>query len=340
MNGVQKIENLRALVAFLSKKLENYESASSRAHDTFELDKNTKTRKIFSKALVDGDSGKELTEKYGMHPNGKIGKFIDVLAATNLEGLEYEQYVPKSNMIVLITLAGILFGEYECLKDKEKSFSNVEKVALGMLGEDVDWVKENIVPALNILNTKQGYEMYPKVGDILRQRLDDYYFANVDIDDGDMILKDDSKLGEWCENLDKYKRDIKREKYHMIKVLERKTNTGVKILHDSQWVLVTSFETYNRDDYVRCNYTSLAPNSMLDIVCAAQKMGNKYVIGRSMNLWANKVLESIDNNIAKNKKRLKEAGEQFKTVQQDTIKCYDMFNPSIQFMKEVKESQK
>jgi len=332
-----KIENLRALVVFLSKKLENYKSASSRAHDTFALDENTETRKNFSKALVDGNSGQELAEKYDMHPNGKIGKYIDALVATNLKDLKYEQYVPKSNMIVLITLAGILFGEYEYLKSQEKKFSNVEKVALDMLGADVDWTKEHIVPALNILNGKYGYEMYPRVGKKLRQRLDDYFFANVDIDDGDMILKNDSKLSEWCKNLDKYKLDIEREKYHMIRVLERKTNTCARILHDSQWVLVTSFRMYNRDDYVRGDYHR---KSMLDIVCAAQKMGNKYVIGRSMNLWVNKVLESIDSSIAKNKERLKEAGEQFKIVQQDTIKYYDMLNPSVQLMKEIKENQK
>ena len=127
----------------------------------------------------------------------------------------------------------------------------------------------------------------------------------------------------------------------MIRVLERKTNIGVRILHNSQWVLITSFEMRpQRAEYCWCDYNSQPPKSMLDIVCAAQKMGNKYVIGRSMNLWANKVLESIDSSITENKERLKKASKQFNIVQKDTSKYYDMLNPSIQLMKEVKEKQK
>lgn len=341
MNNVQKVENLKALVAFLSKKIENYEHADISAHDTFDLDSDTETREEFSKALVDNNSGKELAEKYGMNPNGKIGKYIDVLAATNLEDLEYEQYVPKSNMIVLITLSGILFGEYEYLKDQKKNFSNVENIAFDMFSEDVDWAKKHIVSALNILSNKSGYKMYPKVGDKLNQRFHDYYFANRDIDDFELILSDDSKLGEWCNNLDEYKRDIKREKHHMIKVLERKTNINFRILYHSHNILIDAFEMYNRDDYVQCNYyNAYKIRKMLNIVCAAQKMGNKYVIGRSMNLWANKVLESINYSIAEDEKSLKKADKQFKIVQRDVSKYYNMLNPSIQLMTEIKGHQK
>ncbi|MBO7509001.1 MAG: hypothetical protein J6T57_01870 [Alphaproteobacteria bacterium] len=341
MNGAQKIDNLRLLVEFLTKQLENYDRASSNAHYTFALDENTEARKEFSKALVDNDSGRELAEKYDMHPNGKIGKYIDTLAATNLADLECEQFVPKSNMVVLIALSGVLFGEYECLNDQKEKFSNVERVALDMLGEDVDWVKENIVSALNILNAKQGYEMYPKVGHILRQRLDDYAFANVDPDDGDAYLKDDSELAQWCNNLGKHKRDVEREKYHMIRVLEHKTNTDFRILHESQWVLVRAFEMYNRDDYVRYNYSNdNAIRDMLNIVCAAQKMDDKYVIGRSMNLWANKVLESIDRSIAGNKERLKEADKQFKSVKRHTVNLYDKLRSRPQLIREIKKSQR
>ena len=160
-----------------------------------------------------------------------------------------------------------------------------------MLGKDVDWAKKHIVSALNILSNESGYKMYPKVGDKLNQRFHDYYFANVD-EDLDIILRDDSKLGEWCKDLDKHKDDIEREKYHMIKVLEHKTNTNFRILYHSEDILFNAFEEYCREDYISYNYCNdHSIRDMLNIVCAAQKMGNKYVIGRSMNLWANKVLE-------------------------------------------------
>ena len=99
--------------------------------------------------MLDQKAGAGFVEKYDLVP----GKELYDGYIKKLEDVKFQEMTTEQKqMVLLILCAGIFYGDYEYLRGMEK-LSDQQKVALDLMAQDVDKVKNNIVPILNRINT-------------------------------------------------------------------------------------------------------------------------------------------------------------------------------------------
>ena len=104
-----------------------------RGRSTKDLKNLVKCNAFIEQQLVPTDTGKVLAEKYGMHPDGEIGKYIDELAKSHACSYSDENVQSEhTNRICTVLLAALFLGvcEFRAAKKglSEKEKADVQKV--------------------------------------------------------------------------------------------------------------------------------------------------------------------------------------------------------------------
>jgi hypothetical protein len=294
---MDKIEQLKNVVEFLSKEINGYNRA---AYDVGDLSRCKNDWDRFNKFILLESSGAQWAEKYDMMPGGKLGKYIDDLEKVDC----VDKDLTKIRMIMLIFSVGILYGRYEYLKElgAKKGFSYSEQVAMDRLTKDVDYAREHIVQALDILSNKS----FEKIEDVIQ-------IKNV-IDNQFDIL---------CH-------------------IEVEKKSGTIILDYLSRYLLDQLRFLGAADYVTYNSFNMHNiNNVSKIISIARKnMGDNYVIARSTNLWTEAVLKSINLQYLSEREKLKIREQKYNDEQQKLSGYFDMMNLSKEFIGMVNDKMK
>ncbi len=217
---------------------------------------------VISKVVVTSDLGWKFAEKYSMDINGSVGQYIE-----KLNNIKYAKMtLQQKQMVLTILFAGLFYGAYEYFSDikEQGKFSAEENSDIDVIGQDVEWVKQHIVPALECLD--KGNNSINLYREFNSKRSDMYRLSR----NGAGL-----RLGDYESYL-----------WYLARDTERMLVGG-----DNSRIVGEFFIREYPIDY------PYSVNAVKCFVSALRGCGDQYAIAPAINLWAGRFEASLNGKI-------------------------------------------
>ncbi len=244
---------------------------------------------VISKVVVTSDLGWKFAEKYSMDINGSVGQYIE-----KLNNIKYAKMtLQQKQMVLTILFAGLFYGAYEYFSDikDQGKFNAEENSDIDVIGQDVEWVKQHIVPALEYLD--KGNNSINLYREFNSKRSDMYRLSR----NGAGL-----RLGDYESYL-----------WYLARDTERMLVGG-----DNSRIVGAYFIREYPIDY------PYSVNDVNHFVSALRGCGDQYTIAPAINLWAGRFEASLNGKINAAEGEIAKMRSKFTTKEQEIAELYDL----------------
>jgi len=243
------------------------------------------------------NTGAGLLEKYDMVPGTDLYNIIVKLKEIEFDKLTQNQ----KKMILLILYMGIFEGVYELFAGRDQSrLSNQQRVALNLMGQDVEKIKTNIVPVLNKIEKTGGdAELEKKFHQIFDAYAPQTWGPRKTRYDK-LVL---NQCAEWSAEPDKNMKKILAHKdYMLVSLLPESLPALFRLMYDGTEL---SMRSESVDGWFN-NFRSVSGiNILISRVCA-WGWPNEYMLGPSVTLWMQNMHAGMENGILESEKKIED----------------------------------